>query len=219
MSAGHVRSQQRATPSTPRSCKGSQVATPLGIGCHLPLATPAPLPTGFCARGDGGFAAQPGQPVQPMSSRWPVSDSRFDSAPHSPRRTKATPRPNFFTLEEDHKAWRACKAFTFPPPGGRNVLSPRARLALSSLANMPLGSHLSDPSYHLHNTRETSRRPLTSCNDRLIPERPSWWRGVPRATVTPATTLRELDVYRPPRPTNAARLHAGILRSELAESG
>ena len=90
-----------------------------------PLPEPAPLTSGRAARTVSyGFSTQPGWPSQPTSSRWTISDDRFDSVQSSPRTTLATPKANFYTLAQDERAWRGDrydpylrggKTFAFPP--------------------------------------------------------------------------------------------------------
>lgn len=71
---------------------------------------------------ENSYPAQPGFPVQPDSSRWPVIDDRFNSHPDAPQKRCQTPRPNFFTLREDEQAWqggllthlRGGKTFSLP---------------------------------------------------------------------------------------------------------
>lgn len=212
--SGHVRSAQRAPPVTPN-------AHPLGIS-GLPLAAPTSLSAGVSAHVHSGFPIMPGFPSQPQSSRWPVSDDRFDSSPHSPRFTKAVPKPNFCSLDSDRSAWmggqlsvlRGGKSFTFAPHERPSLFSPRTQLGPPD--PVQLGSDRSGAT----NIGEPLRRPLSPCNDRLVPERPVSWGGVPRAVFAPATTLRELRPYVPPKKAISSeihRMHAG--RSRVSRGG
>eukprot|EP00325_Prymnesiales_sp_UTEX-LB-985_P016447 CAMPEP_0174758250 /NCGR_PEP_ID=MMETSP1094-20130205/107672_1 /TAXON_ID=156173 /ORGANISM="Chrysochromulina brevifilum, Strain UTEX LB 985" /LENGTH=181 /DNA_ID=CAMNT_0015964177 /DNA_START=27 /DNA_END=572 /DNA_ORIENTATION=- len=171
--SGHVRSAQRATPTTPRSTRGSQIHTPRGISEHVPptvstASEPSTSGNGFLAY---AFASQPGYPSQPMSSRWPLSDDRFDSSLVSARRTAATPRPNFYTLDEDATAWqggclttlRGGKGFSFPPPS--EVAATTTKAACSSGAAYSSAALGSAAWWY----ETLSDRPLAHTTDRQLP--------------------------------------------------
>jgi len=216
-----VRSAQRATPTTPRTPRGSHIHTPRGVAGDGPLMALSAMPVSHQLHGAlvgsvslrRGFPTLPGFPSQPTSSRSPLSDDRFESNLASPRRTNATPRPNFYSLDEDRRAWeggklstlRAGKTFSFTPMS--------ERLASSSTDDAPTPS--SKWWYEQPNDK-----PLSPSNDRLLPEaqqafgRPNLgprWQGAPRATFAPVTSL-PLDTYVPRKCSPAAirRLHAGV---------
>lgn len=210
---GHVRSQQRRTPTTPRAAKGRHfIPTPRGIS-GLALATPTHLSCGVSASiVEDHFPIQPGYPCQPTSSRWPVSDDRFHNSPRSPRITQATPSPNHVSLEDDVKAWRGGQLSTMR--GGKAfTLRPGERGGIFATVS---ADHYSKPLHEC--TTAFARAAKQSSDYEALAHRPwseqgsaSSWQGRPRA-VFPASTTLELDMFRrTPRatPASIARLHEG----------
>ena len=220
-----MRSVQRSTPTTPRAGK-DQIATPLGIS-GLTLATPSHLSPGRAAFiVDDHYPSQPGYESQPTSSRWPVSDDRFDNNARSPRITKASPQPNFVSLTEDKLAWqgapqvgtlRGGKTFTFRPHDRGSVFEKRPDFSVplhqctTAFARTAVQTTDFGPLYN---------RPITDRIDRLIPDLHEL-NGRPRAFFPAATTLDLGVFHKPPRVTAAsiARLHEGRRLGDEPEIG